>query len=67
MRRAADAAHHSFVGFDTAHNKTYVDVKQYEASFTSFLAIATLCFENAQGRLFWIVIDGEAIPSARNS
>ena len=47
MRRA----HHGFVGFDTAHNKTYVDVKQYGTSFTSFLAIATLRFENAQGRL----------------
>ena len=67
MRRAVDAAHHGFVGFDTAHNKTYEDVKQYEASFTSFLAIATLRFENAQGRLFWIVIDGEAIPGARSS
>ncbi len=51
MRRAVDAAHHGFVGFDTAHNKTYVDVKQYGTSFTSFLAIATLRFENAQGRL----------------
>lgn len=67
MRRAVDAAHYGFVGFDTAHDKTHVDVKQYEGSFTSFLAIATLRFENAQGRLFWIAIDGEAIPSTRNS